>query len=299
MASPLAKPGVDAENGDLILDINRHPVASLADVSQLLRNQSDQQVLLTLSRAGKQHQVIVYPVDLWQNRTFAWQDWAEQNQQQVRAQSHHQIGYIYLHAMIDKDVDDFVREFYANIDKQGLIIDVRNNQGGNVDSWILDKLMRRAWMFWKARHGSAYPNMQQAFRGHIAVLANQMTYSDGETFTAGVKALNLGPVIGMRTFGAGVWLDSSNNLTDWGRARVAQYPQYSVDGQWLIEQRGVAPTIEVDNLPYETFMGHDAQLQKAIDYLNDKIRTSPLKPLAPVVKAGTTVQAVDIPSSGL
>ncbi|SHO54944.1 S41 family peptidase [Vibrio quintilis] len=294
MASPLAKPGVDAENGDLILEINKRPVASLADVSQLLRNQSDQQVLLTLSRAGEKHQVIVYPVGSWQSRTFAWQDWAEKNQQRVREESHHQIGYIYLHAMIKKDVDTFVREFYANIDKQGLIIDVRNNQGGNIDSWILDKLMRRAWMYWKPRHGGTYTNMQQAFRGHIAVLANQMTYSDGETFTAGVKALGLGPVIGMRTFGAGVWLDDSNKLTDWGKARVAEYPQYSMDGEWLIEQHGVTPTIEVDNLPYATYQGHDAQLQKALEYLKEKITESPVAPLNPVMKAGQTPQAGDI-----
>ncbi|MEI8633837.1 S41 family peptidase [Vibrio sp. PP-XX7] len=124
----------------------------------------DQQVLLKLSRAGTKHQTVVYPIGPWENRTLRYQDWVEHNRKLAAKRGHDQIGYIYLHAMVRKDFNTFAREFYANIDKQGLIIDVRNNQGGNIDSWILDKLMRRAWMYWKPRHGTGYPNMQQAFQ---------------------------------------------------------------------------------------------------------------------------------------
>ena len=111
------------------------------------------------------------------------------------------------------------------------------------------------------------------------VLADQLTYSDGETFAAGVKALGLGPVIGMRTAGAGVWLSDRNRLADNGIARVAEFGQFDLDGRWLIESRGVAPDIEVDNLPHATATGHDAQLEAGLAYLQSKLHDEPVRPL--------------------
>lgn len=282
-ASPLNKPGVDAQQGDLIAAINGQPVQSIADVSRLLRNQAGQQVLLTLSRAGQRHKTIVYPVGIRQAAQLRDRDWVNYNRQQVAQASNGRIGYLHLYAMVKGDMNNFVREFFANIDKDGLIIDVRNNRGGNIDSWVLTQLMRKVWMFWKGPHGMAESNMQQAFRGHLAVLTNQQTYSDGETFSAGIKALGIAPLIGMRTSGAGVWLSDVNRLVDGGMARAAQFPQYQTNGQWLIEEHGVTPDIKVDNLPHAMFTGHDAQLQTAIKYLQQQLQQHPIKPLTPAV----------------
>jgi tricorn protease len=163
--------------------------------------------------------------------------------------------------------------------KHGLIIDVRRNNGGNVDSWILEKLLKRAWSFWKIRDADAFTNMQQTFRGHLVVLADQFTYSDGETFTAGIKALELGTVIGKKTAGAGVWLTGRNKQTDGGMARVAELPVFAMDGRWITEGTGVSPDIEVDNLPHTTFNGEDAQLQAAITLLKKKMKRDPVKPM--------------------
>lgn len=282
MASPLDKPGVNAQNGDIIQAINGIKVSTLADVVRLLRNQAGQQVLLTLERHKKTHKTIVYPVSRQRNMALRTQDWAEINREKVAKLSHGKIGYIYLQAMESDDFDNFVREFYANYLKDGLIIDVRNNEGGNIDSWVIDKLLRRAWMFWQPRHGVPSVNMPQAFRGHLAVLVNQLTYSDGETFSAGIKALGLAPLIGMRTAGAGVWLSDQNTLSDGGMARVAQYPQFQLsNGHWIVEEHGVEPTIKVENLPYASYEGKDAQLLKAIDYLKQEIKQKPLRPLKP------------------
>jgi tricorn protease len=90
--------------------------------------------------------------------------------------------------------------------------------------------------------------MQNTFRGHLAVLVDEYTYSDGETFAAGIKSLGLGPLVGKRTAGAGVWLSDNNRLSDNGMARVAEMGQFnSEDGQWLIEGVGVSPDVVVDN----------------------------------------------------
>src|SRR6201985_2494566 len=117
--------------------------------------------------------------------------------------------------------------------------------------------------------------MKYAFRGHIVVLCDQFTASDGEAFAEGFKRLGLGKVIGMRTWGGEVWLSSDNVLVDNGIASAAEYGVYGPEGKWLIEGHGVEPDIKVDDLPYETYKGKDAQLEFAIDYLKKEIQKDP------------------------
>ncbi len=275
-ASPLLKPGVSANEGDFIVAINGLKIKTIADVNRALLNQAGKQVLLDIKRGKKSHKTVVTPTA--NDYFLRYNDWVTGNRGKVEKASDN-IGYLHLHSMIGNDIADFAREFYAAYRKDGLIIDVRRNRGGNIDGWIIEKLLKKAWMFWQPKIGSPNANTQQTFRGHLVVLADQFTYSDGETFTAGIKALNLAPVIGKQTAGAGVWLRGLNRLTDGGIARVAEFPQYAMDGRWIVEGRGVSPNIEVDNLPFETFNGKDAQLEAAIQYLTDKISQSPVKPL--------------------
>ncbi|WP_285163133.1 S41 family peptidase [Shewanella goraebulensis] len=287
-ASPLARIEVDAKVGDIILAINGKPVTNIAEVTQGLRNQAKKQVLLDIKRGKNSHSTIVVPHENATDAKLRYLDWVNNNANKVAEASNGEMGYLHLYAMGSGDIESFAREFYTNYDKAGLIIDVRRNRGGNIDSWIIEKLLRRAWAFWQPTTGSANANMQQTFRGHLVVLADQMTYSDGETFSAGIKALGIAPVIGKQTAGAGVWLTGRNRLTDKGMARVAEFPQYAMDGRWIIEGFGVTPDIEIDNLPHATFNGVDAQLNKAISYLKDEMIQTPILPL----------KAQPIPTSG-
>jgi tricorn protease len=154
-------------------------------------------------------------------------------------------------------------------------VDVRYNRGGNIDSWILEKLMRKAWFYWKPRVGATYANMQYAFRGHAVVLCNHRTASDGEAFSEGFRRLGLGKVIGTRTWGGEIWLSSSNVLVDKGIATAAEDGVYGPEGAWLIEGHGVDPDIVVDDLPRATFDGDDAQLKAAVDELMRAIAADP------------------------
>ena len=170
------------------------------------------------------------------------------------------------------------RDFYPVFNRDGLIIDVRHNNGGNIDSWILEKLMRKAWFYWQGRVGKPTWNMQHAFRGHMVVLCNERTASDGEAFSEGFRRLGLGKVIGTRTWGGEIWLSSSNFLVDRGIATAAETGVFGPEGAWLIEGRGVEPDIEVDNLPHATFGGSDAQLDAAIKHLQQLIKEKPVEP---------------------
>jgi tricorn protease len=280
--APLARPGVDAREGDVLMAINGQPVRNLADVAAALANQAGKQVLLAFNRDGKALQTVATPVDSRSESGLRYGDWEEDRRQRVLASGKGRIGYLHLRAMGPDDIAAFAREFYTNIHREGLIIDMRRNNGGNIDSWIIEKLLRRAWAFWTYPQSPPETNMQQTFRGHLAVLIDERTYSDGETFAAGIKALKLAPLIGQRTAGAGIWLSGRNSLVDGGMARIAEFPQFSAEnGRWLIEGRGVSPDIAVINPPMATFNGADAQLDAALAYLENKIATEPLQPITP------------------
>lgn len=285
-ASPLAAPGVGLKAGDLITSVNGRVAAEVADLSELLRGQAGRQVLLQVRTAdGRSLQRIVLPVTAVRERALRYNDWRYARARAVEQAGQGRIGYVHLRAMTRDDIADFAREFYAQIDREGLIIDVRYNGGGNIDSWILEKLLRRAWAYWQRRSpdGSpAYSNMQQTFRGQVVVLANEDTYSDGETFTEGFKRLGLGPVIGKTTSGAGVWLSDGNRLVDNGLMRAAETGQLFADGRFIIEGVGVKPDIEVDNPPRATFEGRDPQLERAIEEVRKRMAAHPM----PVVKPG-------------
>lgn len=278
-APPLQAPGVDVRIGDVITAVNGRPVRDLEALATQLHNQAGKQVLLALRRGREPHHAVVVAIDGERLARLRYSDWVESRRDRVEQAGQGRIGYLHLYAMGGNDIATFAREFYAQFDRPALIIDVRRNRGGNIDSWVIEKLLRRAWAFWQRPRGQPYTNMQQTFRGHLVVLTDALTYSDGETFAAGVQALGLGPLIGTRTAGAGIWLSARNTLVDRGLARVSEFPQYGIDGQWLIEGVGVQPDIQVDNPPHGTFNGADAQLAAGIDWLMRKLEAEPVPPL--------------------
>src|SRR5205085_3673586 len=119
-------------------------------------------------------------------------------------------------------------------------------------------------------------NMQDAFRGHMVVLVNEWTASDGEAFAEGFRRLGLGKVIGTRTWGGEIWLSGGNTMVDRGVATAAELGVYGPERAWLIEGHGVDPDIVVDNPPYATFNGEDRQPDAAIAFLKDEIRKKPV-----------------------
>jgi len=270
--SPLDDPYLDVSTGDVITHINGKDALSATDIGGLIRNEVGKQVRLTIKRDSTMRDLIVKPIGSDYNLRYS--DWEYGNRTYVDTRSNDDIGYLHLRAMGGNDISQFYREFYPVFDRKGLIIDVRYNFGGNIDSFILEKLLRKAWMYWKARSGKPYWNMPYSFRGHIVVLVNENTYSDGEAFADGFRRLGLGATIGTRTWGGEIWLHSGNRLSDNGLARAPMMGVYAED-EWLIEGHGFEPDIEIDNLPHATFNGKDAQLDKAIEHLQKLIKEDP------------------------
>lgn len=270
--SPLDDPYLDVQVGDVITSVNGRASLSASDIGELIRNQTGKQVRLAIKRGSSVRDIIVKPIGSAFN--LRYRDWEYGNRKYVDQKSQNKIGYLHLRAMGSNDINQFYREFYPVFNRQGLIVDVRYNWGGNIDSFILEKLLRKAWMYWKGRSGEPYWNMPYAFRGHLAVLVNENTYSDGEAFADGFRELGLGTTIGTRTWGGEIWLNSANRLSDGGLARAPMFGVYA-EGEWRIEGHGFVPDIEIDNLPHSTFNGGDAQLDRAIEHLLQKIEEDP------------------------
>lgn len=271
--SPLDDPYLTISEGDIITRVNGKPVLGAVEMGELIRNQVGKQVRITVLSGGKSKDHIVKPIG--STYDLRYRDWEYSNRLAVDQATENEVGYLHLRAMGSNDISQFYREFYPVFNRKGLIIDVRYNFGGNIDSFILEKLLRKAWMYWATRSGKPTWNMQYAFRGHIVVLVNENTYSDGEAFADGFKKLSLGTTIGVRTWGGEIWLSSSNRLSDGGLARAPMMGVYGDNGEWLIEGHGFEPDIELDNLPHATFNGKDAQLERAIEFLKEEIRKDP------------------------
>ena len=276
--APLARPGVDVKEGDVIQMIDGVATLTAADPAVLLRNRAGRQVRLRVRPAGTDttRDVVAVPVSAGRASNLRYDDWEYSRRLLVDSASHDSIGYVHLRAMGSNDFSQWAREFYPVFNRQGLIIDVRHNNGGNIDSWILGRLVRKAWMYWQDRVGTPYWNMQGAFRGHLVVLVDENTASDGEAFSEGFRRLGLGRIIGTRTWGGEIWLSSDNVLVDRGIATAAESGVYGPEGAWLIEGHGVDPDTVVDNLPHATYAGADAQLQAGLAYLRQQIREHPV-----------------------
>ncbi len=280
-APPLARPESLVREGEIITSINGTDLLSVSDERELLRGKAGVPVLLHVKPgSGDGRNVLVTPVRARDEANLRYAEWEYTRRLQVETASSDSIGYVHLRAMGSEDIDQWARDYYPVFKRQGLIIDVRHNQGGNIDSWLLSTLLRKAWFYWQPRVGDPEWNMQGAFRGHIVVLTDAETASDGEAFAEGFKHFEMGKVIGTRTWGGEIWLSGSNVQADGGVATAAEIGVYGPGGKWLIEGHGVDPDITVDNLPHDTFSGDDAQLKAAINLLKKQIEEDP-RPVPP------------------
>ena len=280
-APPLDRAESRVKDGEIIVSINGENLLGVADERALLRGKAGTQVMLRVkSSAGATRDVLVTPIKAADEANLRYAEWEYTRRLKVDAESGGKIGYVHLRAMGPADIEQWARDYYPIYKRQGLIIDVRHNHGGNIDSWLLEKLLRQAWFYWQPRVGDPEWNMQYAFRGHMAVLCDQETASDGEAFTEGFHRFKLGKTIGVRTWGGEIWLSASNFEADGGIATAAEIGVYGPEGKWLIEGHGVDPDIVIDNLPHQTFAGSDAQLEGALQLLQAQIKSDP-RPLPP------------------
>lgn len=264
--SPLTQPGVNVHTGEYILAIDGRPLAAIEDPYHLLVNTAGKPVTLTVnaapSRAGGRD-VVVAPVD--SEAELRYFDWVETNRRKVDQASGGRVGYVHIPDMGIHGLREFVRQYYPQLRKEGLIVDVRANGGGFVSQMILERLRRKlaGMSAMRGARSTTYPDA--TFNGPMVCLANMYSASDGDIFPHFFREYGLGPIIGTRTWGGVVGIRGvGGRLVDGGYVFVPEFGLYDLKSEWIVENRGVEPDIVVDNLPQDELAGKDAQLERGI-----------------------------------
>ncbi len=286
-ATPLSAPGVKVSAGDYLLAIDGRELTAGDEPYRLLAQTPGRTVTLTVNGAptaqgAREVQVQPLPNE-WELRYF---DWVERNRLEVDRASGGKVGYLHIPDMGGRGLTEFIRQFYAQSAKDGLVVDVRANGGGFVSQMILERLRRRVMGMSNLRGMKPFTYPAAAVSGPMAALANQYSASDGDIFPHYFRAHGLGPVIGQRTWGGVVGIRGNYSaMVDGGYSNVAEFGIYDLKGQWVVENEGVAPDIELDNLPADLAAGRDPQLQRAVAEVLKQIEAQrPVRPPPPPSK---------------
>jgi tricorn protease len=276
---PLSPAHLNVEPGTAISAINGRTLEPGMNIYALLADQAGKAVTLTLGDGADSRNVTI--TALPSERRVRYLDWVEANRRFVEEASDGAIGYIHIPDMGGDGLAMFSRQFYGQYDKRALIIDVRDNGGGYVSSMILNRLAKSILANFEPRHGAAERYPERAVHAHLATIIDQHAGSDGDIFPSVFQAQGMGPLIGTRTWGGVVGIRADKPFVDRGMSTQAEYAWWDANG-WSIENFGVAPDIEVDNTPADHMAGRDAQLERAIEYLKDKLEEDEkYAPIAP------------------
>jgi tricorn protease len=273
--SPLTAVGVNVKQGDFILAVNGIPVSSLANIYDALIGTADKQVILRVnSKPADDGARDITVVPIADESPLYYRAWVQKNVDEVSRKTNGEVGYIHIPDMGQPGLNEFTKQYFPQVKKKALIVDVRGNGGGFVSPLVIDRLRRALIMVSVARNGTPQTNPPQTFLGPMVALCNEFSASDGDIFPYRFKSLGLGKLIGKRTWGGVVGIRNSLPLTDGGTLNRPEFAPYGKDGkEWVIEGHGVDPDIVVDNDPAKEFRGEDEQLNRAIAEIQNEMKT--------------------------
>jgi tricorn protease len=278
LRSPLTEPGVGVKPGDYLLAVNGKPLRVPENPYELFVNTADENVTLTVNSKPTEEgarNVVVKPIG--SEYGLRQLDMIDTNRRKVEEATGGRVGYIYLTDMGQAGLNQFVKQFFPQIRKEGLIIDVRYNGGGFVDQLIFERLRRILAGMDSARNFESGTIPDVVFHGYMVCVTNAYAASDGDFFSYYFKKYKLGPLVGTRTWGGVRGIRGYIPLMDGGYITRPEFSLYGLHSEWLIENHGVTPDVEVDNRPDLVMQGHDPQLEKAIELVMKEIQEHPKK----------------------
>ncbi len=286
--SPLTEVGVDVREGDWLLAVDGEPLSPAEDPFKVFVNKATNTITLTVAPKDNpkaERQVKVNPIR--DEGSLDYLDWTERNRAYVAKESGGRLGYMHIPNMGGDGAREFVKWFYPQARLNGMVVDDRANGGGNISSWIVERLRRTVLGYRYARTSDdarTYPDV--VMRGPMACLISETSASDGDIFPYMFREAGLGPLIGKRTWGGVTGISGAGPLLDGGRVSVPQFSTLSKEGRYVIEGEGVSPDIEVDNDPAAEIAGRDPQLERAVEELKKKLAKDPhdipVRPADPV-----------------
>jgi tricorn protease len=278
-SSPLIRPGINVRVGDRLVAVGGRAVDADRSPAELLVNQADNEVLLTFVGEDNAPRTVTVKA-LCDERPARYREWVETNRRRVHQATDGRVGYIHIPDMGPQGYAEFHRSYLLEVGRQGLIVDVRFNSGGQVSGLLLEKLARRRLGYDVQRWGEPTPYPEQSPAGPMVALTNEWSGSDGDIFSHTFKLMDLGPLIGTRTWGGVIGISGRDGLVDGGLTTQPEFSLWFKDVGWQVENYGTDPDIEVEIPPQDYVAGRDPQLARAIEEIERLLAQSPPEPPA-------------------
>ncbi len=279
--SPLAEPGVDVKEGDLIVGIGGHAVTAESGPGALLVNQAGRDIVLSVVRGAGSTPRRVLVRTLRDERMLRYRAWVEANRSLVHDRTGGRVGYVHIPDMGPWGFAEFHRGYLTEFDRDALIVDVRYNRGGHVSALLLEKLARKRVGYDVSRWTPPFPYPEESVPGPIVAVTNQFAGSDGDIFSHCFKLYGLGPLVGMRTWGGVIGINPRHRLVDGTETTQPEFSFWFTDAGWGVENYGTDPTHEVDVAPQDTLRGDDPQLAEALRLVDEALASAPARPEFP------------------
>ncbi|HWG37485.1 MAG TPA: PDZ domain-containing protein [Terriglobales bacterium] len=265
LRAPLTEPGVNVAAGDYLLAVNGRDLRASDNLYSFFENTAGQQVRLRVGpNADGNGSRTVTVVPLASETQLRNRDWMDANRKEVDKLSQGKLAYIYLPDTANGGFTNFNRYYYAQLDKQGAVIDERFNSGGDIADYIIDNLQRPQFASFLTRQGAPWPEPTGSIYGPKAMIINAFAGSGGDAMPWMFRNAKVGPLVGTRTWGGLVGIGGYPVLMDGGTVTAPREAFYNMRGQWDVENHGVDPDYAVELDPAAWRQGHDPQLEKAV-----------------------------------
>jgi len=277
LRAPLTQPGVDVKVGEYLLEVNGRDVRPPAEVYSFFEETAGKQIKLKVGPNADgtgPREVTVVPVD----SEFALRNraWEEDNRRKVNELSGGKLAYVHVPDTAVGGYTNFNRFYFAQVDREGAVVDERYNHGGQIADYVIDMLKRPLRNCAISREGEKFCSPLAQIYGPKTMVINEMSGSGGDALPWMFKQDGVGPLVGTRTWGGLVGIYNYPPLIDGGYVTAPRVAIYGLHGQWEVENHGVAPDIAVENDPASVAAGHDPQLEKAVQVTMDALKKNPV-----------------------
>jgi tricorn protease len=278
LRAPLTQPGVNVQEGEYLLAVKGRELTANDNLYAFFESTAGKQVVIKVGPnpdGSNAREVTVVPVADEQGlRNLAW---VEGNRRKVDQLSGGKLAYIWLPDTAEGGYTNFNRYYFAQLDKQGAVVDERFNSGGHAADYVIDYLKKPLNSYWAVREGEDFRQPFGTLPGPKAMITNEYAGSGGDYLPWLFRRSGIGPLIGKRTWGGLVGIGGYPTLIDGGGVTAPHFAFYTPEGQWEVENHGVAPDIEVEFDPKAWRAGRDPQLEKAVEVVLDALKKNPPK----------------------
>jgi tricorn protease len=276
LQAPLTQPGVNVKEGEYLLAVCGRDLRSSDNVYSFFEETAGKQVVLRVGPnpdGSGSREVTVVPVESERNlRHLAW---IEGNRRKVDQLSGGKLAYVHLPDTAMGGFTSFNRYFFAQVGRQGAVIDERYNHGGDIADYVIEYLNRKPMGRIATREGDDITDPAEGIYGPKVMIINQFAGSGGDAMPWYFRKAGVGPLVGMKTWGGLVGIGNYPPLMDGGAVTAPRWAFYGLKGQWEVENEGIAPDVEVDLDPALARQGRDAQLERAVTVAMDLLKKNP------------------------